>query len=45
MRHNLPGVALHRHTIGEGVARQGKKHCQYRCNDAGDFAHRSVSFD
>jgi hypothetical protein len=45
MRHNLPGVALPRHTIGGGVARQGKKHCQYRCYDASHFAHRSDSLD
>jgi hypothetical protein len=46
IRHDLPGVvALHRHTIGEGVTRQVKKQRQCRCNDAGDFAHRSVSFD
>jgi hypothetical protein len=44
MRH-LPGVALQHHTIGECVAGQAKKGRQYRCNDAGEFAHRSASFD
>jgi len=45
MRRDLPGVLLHRHTVGGGVVRQGEKHCQCRCYDADDFAQRSDSFE
>jgi hypothetical protein len=43
--HSLSNLALYGHSVGQGVAKREKKHRQCCCKDAGDFSHRSASFN